>query len=244
MNLTPQLAAAAAGAPIASISELTGSGDVLVLAPHPDDESLGMGGAIASACDSGHRVHVAIITDGAASHRKSLRYAAPRLAELRRREVEQAVTILTKGREMPIWLGYPDLSAPETEASFFEVGQRLAPILDRVSAVWTTWGGDPHPDHQRTWHLARHLAAQRYDRKLFGCPIWSRVQDMVPGFVPAGLMRFGSSNWRELKASAVSSHVSQMTGLIADDPSGFRMAPDLAAYFVDSDELFIPGGNE
>ena len=37
----------------------------LVLAPHPDDEVYGCGGAVALHVQAGHRVHVVILTDGA-----------------------------------------------------------------------------------------------------------------------------------------------------------------------------------
>jgi LmbE family N-acetylglucosaminyl deacetylase len=41
-----------------------GNGVVLVLAPHPDDEVLGCGGAIMSHVDAGDPVHVIILTNG------------------------------------------------------------------------------------------------------------------------------------------------------------------------------------
>ncbi|MHC4844965.1 MAG: PIG-L deacetylase family protein [Planctomycetota bacterium] len=39
-------------------------GPVLVVAPHPDDEIIGCGGAIALHCDRGDAVHVALVTRG------------------------------------------------------------------------------------------------------------------------------------------------------------------------------------
>jgi LmbE family N-acetylglucosaminyl deacetylase len=44
-------------------------GPCLVLAPHPDDETLGCGGTIAAKADSGERVVVVIATDGSLSDR-------------------------------------------------------------------------------------------------------------------------------------------------------------------------------
>src|SRR3712207_4054672 len=41
-----------------------GSGSVLVIAPHPDDEVLGVGGTIARFAEEGRRVTVAIVTRG------------------------------------------------------------------------------------------------------------------------------------------------------------------------------------
>ena len=44
----------------------TPSGPVLIVAPHPDDETLGCGGLIARRVDEGRRVVVVVLTDGRA----------------------------------------------------------------------------------------------------------------------------------------------------------------------------------
>ncbi len=236
-SFTP-IVAQAEVAPLARLAELTGTGDVLVLAPHPDDESLAMGGAIAAASASGHRVHVAIVTDGAQSHPGSRAYPAAALAKLRRAEAERAVGILTAGRERPIWLAYPDQAAPDDPETFAEAASRLAHLLPAVTAIWTTWNGDPHIDHQRVWRLARWIA-DRQGCAMFGCPVWGRVRMPVRGVPSDNLRRFEPGAFRELKAQAVAAHASQMTGLIDDDPDGFRMPQDLAAHFVAANEIFI-----
>ncbi|NIZ11265.1 PIG-L deacetylase family protein [Pseudooceanicola sp. HF7] len=229
----------AQSAPLAQLAELTGPGAVLVLAPHPDDESLAMGGAIAAASAAGHRVHVAVVTDGALSHPGSRAYPAAALSALRKAEVELAIDILTQGRETPIWLGYPDQGAPDDPGAFSDVETRLRCHLGGVTAIWTTWNGDPHSDHQKVWRLARWMA-EPLDCGMFACPVWGRVQSPVAGASSAGLRRFQTTAYREVKARAVAAHASQMTGLITDDPEGFRMPQDLAAHFVAADEIFIP----
>lgn len=45
---------------------MIGVGPVLVLAPHPDDEVFGCGGAIMRHVAQGEHVHVVIVTDGGA----------------------------------------------------------------------------------------------------------------------------------------------------------------------------------
>ncbi len=237
-DFTP-IVARAETAPHVRLAELTGPGAVLVLAPHPDDESLAMGGAIAAASAAGHRVHVAIVTDGSMSHPNSVVYPAAALSALRRGEAETAVEILTAGRETPIWLGYRDQGAPDDPGTFAEAEARLHPLVDGVTAIWTTWNGDPHIDHQRVWRLARWIA-DRLGCAMFGCPVWGRVQPPVSAASSAGLRCFRTTAFRDLKARAVAAHVSQMTGLIDDDPEGFRMPQDLAAHFVATDEIFIP----
>lgn len=226
--------------PASSVSELAGEGDVLVLSPHPDDESLAMGGAIAAASAAGRGVHVAVVTDGAQSHPNSATHPPGLLRTLRRSEVERAVEILTSGKGFTHWLGYPDMAAPEDEASFAKVEAALSPVLGTVTAIWTTWNGDPHPDHQRVWRLARWLTRRQSGFRMFACPVWGRVQTPVCGCGWQGARRFSSLGHRETKSRAVFAHASQMTDLIRDDPDGFRMPRALALHFIISDEIFIP----
>ena len=48
--------------------DLAGTGSVVVVAPHPDDETLGAGGLIAAAAAVGVPVHVLLLTRGERSH--------------------------------------------------------------------------------------------------------------------------------------------------------------------------------
>ncbi|MFN0262243.1 hypothetical protein ACKTEK_00040 [Tepidamorphus sp. 3E244] len=54
------------------------------------------------------------------------------------------------------------------------------------------------------------------------------------------MLRFTTADYRFIKARAIAAHGSQMTGLIEDDPEGFRMPCDLVQHFVETDEIFIP----
>ena len=62
----------------------------IVVAPHPDDESLACGGLIADACRQGLRGKVVIVSDGAGSHPNSKAYPPDRLRSLREEEAKQA----------------------------------------------------------------------------------------------------------------------------------------------------------
>nr|WP_244638814.1 bifunctional PIG-L family deacetylase/class I SAM-dependent methyltransferase [Frigoribacterium sp. CFBP 13729] len=67
------------------------SGPVVVLAAHPDDETLGAGSLIAQLVRHGRAVTVVVVTDGAASHPRSTSTPAGSLRELRLAEARAAL---------------------------------------------------------------------------------------------------------------------------------------------------------
>src|SRR5215217_1957699 len=95
-----------------------GSGSILVVAPHPDDETLGAGGAIACHAAAGDDVTVAIVTDGRASRAGGLDPDAT--ARVRAEEVRAAASALTVSRVVPLGL-------PEGEWVPGEAADRLRP---------------------------------------------------------------------------------------------------------------------
>lgn len=231
----------AAEADSIGIEQLCGGQDVLVLAPHSDDETLGCGLAIAAATAIGRRVWLAVITDGSRSHPGSATWPPDRLAHLRRAEVTNALRHLTNDPEAePLMLGYRDTASPEADHEIAEATRRLlAWMPGSVSSIWSTWEGDPHVDHVRGAALARSVAKSRGDLALWYFPIWGRLAIEAPAVDPARLFRFEAAAFSERKQEALSCHESQMTRLIADDPDGFVMSPDLQAHFLETPEIFI-----
>src|SRR5690348_7882879 len=53
-----------AALPVCDLDVVLNGRPALVLAPHPDDESLGCGGLLAEATSRGYYVHLAVLTDG------------------------------------------------------------------------------------------------------------------------------------------------------------------------------------
>ena len=98
--------------PVKGLGTIMGAGTVLILAPHPDDESLGCGGLIAACCDAGRPPFVLFLTDGTGSHPRSLSYPPDRLRETRQTEARRAMAALGLGRDRIAFLGLPDTAAP------------------------------------------------------------------------------------------------------------------------------------
>jgi LmbE family N-acetylglucosaminyl deacetylase len=123
---------------------------ILVIAPHPDDETLGAGGLIADQRRRGVPVSVIAVTDGDAA------YADVKgLAGIRRIEQEQALQVLGVRRDATTRLSIPDSKVAEYET---ELESRLAALIGVDDLVVAPWDFDSHPDHEACGRAARKVA--------------------------------------------------------------------------------------
>ena len=86
--------------------DLTSCPEIVVVAAHPDDETLGFGATAAMLADMGVRVQVVSASDGGASHGNISPADRSRLEHVRRAEFDRAVDAL--GLPAPMSLGLPD----------------------------------------------------------------------------------------------------------------------------------------
>ncbi|WP_284247414.1 PIG-L deacetylase family protein, partial [Methylobacterium haplocladii] len=98
--------------PVAPLEAILGTGGLVVVAPHPDDESLGCGGLIALACAAGRAVRLVVLSDGCGSHTHSRTHPPERLRALRETETLNAVAELGLAAGHLSFLGLPDASVP------------------------------------------------------------------------------------------------------------------------------------
>jgi LmbE family N-acetylglucosaminyl deacetylase len=229
--------------PIASVRDLTGGLPIVILSPHPDDETLGAGGLIAEACAAGQLVEVVVVTDGSGSHVRSERYPKPELVALRYSELHKAGLALGLQPDRITFLGVTDTLTPKSGPQFDAAVQEIAKIVRRSGAgsLLVTWECDPHCDHEASAKLAKAVASMIPGLKLWAYPIWgwhAEVDaDLDQPFPHA--WRIDISNYRDRKLAAIDAHASQMTDLINDDPDGFRFNPASLAPFLGRYEYFI-----
>ena len=121
---------------------------VLVLAAHPDDESVGCGGLLALLADAGAEVHVCFVTDGEATIGATV--PAAEVARRRRLEAEAACRVL--GTRPPRFLGHPDGGLADVAEQLRGDVQRLVTELG-PEVVIAPWELDGHADH-RALHAA------------------------------------------------------------------------------------------
>ena len=228
--------------PFCALSERLGTSAIVVLAPHPDDETLACGGLIAEARAGGRRVVVVFVSDGAGSHPNSAAYPPMRLKALREKEAKHACAELGVGMGDLLFLGLPDRSVPHNGAVAERAIGTIVERVDKVAAgsLFVTWRHDPHCDHQASYRLAREVQKHRPGMRLLEYVVWgaslppsTEVQPIKDGF------RIYIGHVIEKKRRAIASYRSQITGLIDDDPDGFRMRPIDLERFDLPYELFL-----
>ena len=239
-----EMLAAMRALPVLTPDELLAPGPCLVLAPHPDDESLGCGGLIALTAGQGRRVEVAVLTDGSGSHAGSARYPAPRLAALRETEVAEAVAHLGLPRSTLHFLRLPDRDAPHDGPGFVATVSRVRGLLGACGAatMLTAWRGDPHGDHLAASLIARE-AVRGTPVRLLEFPVWGwTLPDDTPlQMAPPRGGRIDVRAVLEVKRAAISAHLSQTTDLIEDDPTGFQLPQQFINLLTGPYETFLDG---
>ena len=139
---------------------------VLVVAAHPDDETLGVGGLMADLADRGVTLDVLVATDGERSHPVRGSGARRSLAARRRAEVERAVARLGAGR--PTHVGVPD---GELERHTDTVVDAVRARSDPDTLVLAPWLADGHADHDALGR-ACSTAVSHTGADLAYYPIW------------------------------------------------------------------------
>ena len=133
------------------IEKFSTSLDVLVVAPHPDDAELGMGGAILKMLEEGKRVGILDLTSGEPTPHGS--------NEIRKLETQKATEIL--GISWRENLGLPNRSLEAT----LENRKLLASAIRLTRPKWlfAPYWEDAHPDHLAATEL---VDAARFWAKL------------------------------------------------------------------------------
>ena len=232
-------------APLRSIDSIA-SNFVLVVAPHPDDETLGCGGAIALLRAAGCTVQVLVMSDGTLSHPRSIKYPAPRLRALREGETLEALSVLGVKQTETSFFRFQDGSVPSSESSEFqEAVNRCHKFIQTLNpkTIFLPWRFDPHPDHRSTWQLIRAaVALLDYLPRVIEYPIWDwdatqRGNELDRGHFSGWRLDIGSV--LKLKQDAIAAYRSQITDLIGDDPAGFRLTPEMLGNFAHPWELYL-----
>ncbi|MGI8603237.1 MAG: PIG-L deacetylase family protein [Verrucomicrobiales bacterium] len=127
-------------------------GRILVIAPHPDDEAIGLGGTLRRHIEQGDHVEVIFLTSG---EKGSPTHSPEQLRPMREREAEAAANILGY-QHLEFWR-QPDGALEVTD----DLVARLASKLNetRPNLVYVPHEGEMHPDHRAAARLVARAAA-------------------------------------------------------------------------------------
>lgn len=200
--------------------------DALVIAPHPDDAELGMGGGILRLLAAGQRVGVLDLTNGEPTPHGSI--------EIRAQETDAATEVLGL-----TWRGNLGLTNRALEATL-EARHQLAGVIRQTRPRWlfAPYWTDAHPDHTAATQL---VEAARF---------WSKLtKSDIPGtphhperiynyycvhlkLHPQPAFVLDITDYWDRKAQAISCYQSQfVTGREHLDPPFLERLRDEAAYW-------------
>jgi LmbE family N-acetylglucosaminyl deacetylase len=231
---------------------LTASRTALVLAPHPDDETLGCGATILRKRAAGTAVTVLVVTDGRHSHRSD---ALPPLdlAALRRDEMAEAGRRLSLSADSVRWAGFEDGTVAQREDELTNLVGALFDEL-RPDEVYATCADEPHPDHAAVGRAARTAAARAGVRAL-EYPVWlwgswplKRGARLGSTLAATGMVlgrrtvKVSTAGHLEGKLHALEAHASQLRrpAIVPEHDDWHGLPPGVLAAASDAFEMFMP----
>lgn len=204
---------------------------LVVLAPHPDDETIGAFGLMALLRRRGVAVRIVVVSDGRGSHPGSPTWAGERLIRERRCETRRAVSRVGVCAGDVTFLNFPD---GHLHTATKPMNAAIAGILRRTPKPALVAGpvaDDDHSDHRAV--AAAIAGARMAGVRSIGYCVW-----------PAGMrlrharaLPLGAAQ-RLAKRRAILSYRTQAGG-ITDDPAGFTMTRKQVAAFSRPFEMFL-----
>jgi LmbE family N-acetylglucosaminyl deacetylase len=221
------------------VTSQTATRSCLVLAPHPDDETLGCGATIMRKLAAGTPVQVIIATDGNWYRSSKLSFDA--VNEIREEEARRACAILGLPCENITFLRFENRRLADHRGllrdRLFDIFHTMNPEEIFVSSII-----DNHPDHRVLAELGRELAQARRDRVpvLYEYPIWfwnPRIWRVTP-LLQLRTRIVRTEEFRTRKREAIAAYRSQVTNLLGET----RRAPLRRGFlrqFLQAEEIFF-----
>lgn len=202
---------------------------VVIVAAHPDDEILGVGGTMSMLAAAGARLRLIAVTDGEASHPGADPEA---IARVRTAEAAAARHVLGVQDIEVIRLRLPDTGLSDRED---ELAVRLRELCAGFDVCLAPWEGDAHADHEAAGRAARRAA-----RQVLSYPIWmwhwaEPADRRVPW--PRACRIPLSADVAALKADAIQAFASQLTDRAGG--AGPVLPPGIVAHFTRPQEVLL-----
>lgn len=225
--------------------DLDDVGGLVVVAAHPDDETLGAGGLLRRLSSRGVPVTLLVATDGEGSHPGSA--TSPKeLRAVRRRELLDAVDAVAEGARV-VLLGLPDGGLREHRDDLLAA---ITSVVDLAASdgapllLCAPWRGDGHRDHRIAGEVSAEVAQVRGVRFL-EYPIWlwhwgDPAGDDAPWDAMRGLRLTDDESGA--KAKAVAAHGSQTRALSGRPEDAPVVGHEMVRHATRPVEVFVETG--
>jgi len=205
---------------------------ILVVTPHPDDDTFSVGGTLAKLSARKNNIQILIYTsDNAGSNDPTM--TKKRLAKIRKAEEEEACRVLGIPAKNITWLGYDDgmLEYVDARRLTKQVAREIR--RHRPDAVFSIDPGAPYEQ----WHKSDHRAAALITVDAMRAAAWRLYfpELEAEGFkaytVPVGFFFYSAqpnytvdiSDVMQRKAQAAAAHTSQFGKMVAHyDPTNLE----------------------
>jgi N-acetylglucosamine malate deacetylase 1 len=147
--------------------------NILVVSPHPDDESIGCGGTIRKHVLKGDAVHVVVLTSGeAGGHGRS----SEETIRLREQEARDAAEILEL-TSLQFW-HLPDGRLKATATALQQLRRAIRAL--RPSVIYVTHDREMHPDHRAAYRLVMQAVNELTGRRpvVLLYEVWTPLQEI------------------------------------------------------------------
>lgn len=223
------------GLPDWSPGPVHGGGRAVVVAPHPDDEVLGVGGTMVELVMAGWQVEVVAVSDGEAAFPDASRRARRHLASVRPAE---SATAWSRLGLAPLGAQRLSLADGELAANEDRIVDALGARLRPGSWCLSPWRRDGHADHEATGRAAAR-ACLATGARLAEFPVWAwhwrRPTDPSWPWTTAFQVRLGSE-LRRAKRGAIMAFASQVSPW-ADQPP--VLPAEMLAHFYRPFEVLL-----
>ncbi len=218
-------------------------GPTLVIAAHPEDESLGCGGAIALLRRLGVDVRVLVLSDGPRASAQSRRIPSGVLRQAREREALAALEILGVPAHAAAFLRLEERAVPGADMpGFDEVAALCRSHLASFapSTVLLPWRGEPHHDYRAAWQLVEAArAGLRRPPRLIEYPVWmwGTEGSWLPHADEVRAWRLDIRPAQAQKHAAIAAYRSQL--IASERGGGFGLSVEMLTHAGYPWELFL-----
>ncbi|MCZ7525038.1 MAG: PIG-L family deacetylase [Acidimicrobiia bacterium] len=231
----------------------------LVLAPHPDDETLGCGATLARKVAAGATVDVVVVTDGRHSHRSSV-VTPEELANLRATEATEAADALGVPPGHLRLLGWEEGTLGTRVAELTGTVEGLVSEL-APDEILVTSGLDWQPDHRALNRAVRDLLPSlpptcrvaeypiwfwadgpwlpRPPGRSTGARAWSLLTDPFRATARARPDLVSTAGFLGAKRRALAAYRTQTTN-VTGEPGWAVLDPEWLTQFLGPAEVFFP----